>query len=473
MTSFEENLELLRSTLSDEQDITTICDDYVQGDQINPYSPDMYAQEYRELVKRAKTNIIRLPPVVVAQVSSIAGFRRVEDYEDDGTPVSKPFPQEWKDLKRCRLGVIESPIYTAAATYGQAFVEVSRGPSGEPKLNVLSSLNTTALFANPVSDEFPTLVYSLEREPADDVVGQAWGWDEVAKYDIRTDMHGEWYVAETYPHGLGVTPVVRFHCFLDTEGRASGLVEHLIEPQDRINQSVLDLLTAQAYTGQPVRTASGVTGEGVVDADGNPVIDPYTGKQATKPIRMDGRRLLTAESPDARFSTLAGADLRSLLEAIGDALNTFAIEGQMSPYIFHQGGFDNLSTDALAAIDAQFFRLINMLHDQWAESWCSIMRLFSKVRGDDAGASAFDSEVRWADYSIKTFAGIADGLAKVVDSLEIPKRGAWQLIPGVSASVLQQWDELKEKEGENGLEPDDPSGFESELNQTRRPVSIE
>ncbi|WP_344251837.1 phage portal protein [Brevibacterium sanguinis] len=467
-STLEENLELLRTTLAEEQEVTMQCDDYVRGDQVNPYSPNEYEEEYRELVARCKTNVIRIPPVVVSQVSSLAGFRRVEDYDESGEPISVPFPQEWKDLKRQRLGVIEKPIYHAAATYGQAFVEVFEGADGKPAINVLSSLNTVALFANPVSDEFPEVVYEFVSEPTDDEPGQAWGWDAENKYDIRTDAKGEWRIEEAAPHGLGVTPIVRFPCFLDTEGRVTGLVENLIEAQDRINQTVLDLLTGQAYTGSQVVTASGVTGEPVFDEHGHAVIDPNTGEQAVRPLQVSSRRVLTSPDKEAKFGTIGAGDLRSLMEALGNSLETFAILGQMSPYIFHQGGFDNLSTDALAAIDAQFFRLINMLHDQWAENWCSVMRLFSQINGDEAGVNAWDSEVRWADYSIKTFAGVADGLSKVVDSLGIPKRGAWQMIPGVSASMLQQWDELKAKEGEFGLDPEDPDAYAAEIEQSSR-----
>ena len=462
----EENLELLRKTLSEEQVITKECDDYVRGEQSNPYSPDEYTEEYRELVARAKTNVIRLPPAVVAQVSSVAGFRRVEDYDEEGEPVSVAFPQEWKDLKRCRLGVIEKPIYQAAATYGQAFVEVFKRDDGSPGLNVLSSLNTVALFDNPVSDEFPAVVYEFVKEPSDKEPGQAYGWDAEARYDVRTNSKGDWYVHSEEPHDLGVTPVVRFPCFLDSEGRATGLVEHLIEPQDRINQSVLDLLTGQAYTGSQIYTASGVKGEPVFDEAGNAVIDENTGEQAVRPLQLSSRRILTSDDPNAKFGSLGAGDLRSLMESLGNSLETFAILSQMSPYIFRQGGFDNLSTDALAAIDAQFFRLINMLHDLWAECWTSVLRLFAKIRGDEAGANAFDSEVRWADFSIKTFSGVADGLSKVVESLGVPQRGAWQMIPGVSASMLQQWDELKAKEGEFGLDPDDPSIYEDEIQQS-------
>lgn len=472
-STLEEHLELLRNTLEAEQEVTMLCDDYVRGEQNDPYSPDEYTEEYRELVARAKTNIIRIPPIVVAQVSAVAGYRRVEDYDDNGEPKSVPFPQEWKDLKRQRLGVTEKPIYNAACTYGQAFVEVYQDTFGRPRFRLLSSVNTTAIYEHAAADEFPVAAYELIQHPTDDLQGLAYGWDEEAKYDLRTNKKGEWEIFDAIPHNLGSAPIVRFPCFLDSEGRASGLVEHLIPGQDRVNQSALDLLTGQAYTGSQVYTASGVKGEPIFDEAGQAVIDENTGEQAVRPLQVSSRRVLTSDDPGAKFGTLGAGDLRSLIESLGNALEIFAITAQMSPYIFHQGSFDNISADALAAIDAQFLRLTGMLHDQWAESWCSVLRLFSRINNEEAGAEAYDSELRWADKTIKPFASYADGISKIAD-LGIPKRGLWQMVPGTTASILQQWDELKGEDDAYGIDPDDPAGYEREIRQstTSREVSV-
>lgn len=476
LSALEEHLELLRTTLEDEQRVTVLCDEYVRGDQTDPYSADEYTEEYRELVARAKTNIIRIPPIVIAQVSAVAGYRRMEDTGEDGETASKAFPQEWKDLKRQRLGITEKPIYNAAATYGQAFVEVYKDMLGRPKYRLLSSVNTVAIFDHPSSDEFPIAVYETLREPSDKLEGQALGWDAEAKYDIRTNDKGEWEIVDIFPHDLEVTPVVRFPCFLDSEGRVSGLVEHLIPGQDRVNQSVLDLLTGQAYTGSQVYTASGVKGEPVFDPDGNAVIDENTGEQAVRPLQVSSRRVLTSDDPGAKFGTLGAGDLRSLIESLGNALEIFAITGQMSPYIFHQGSFDNISADALAAVDAQFLRLVGMLHDQWAECWSSVLRLFAQINGEQDGAEAYDSELRWADKTIKPFASYADGIAKLRE-LNIPDRGLWQMVPGVTSSVIQQWEELRDEDDAYGLDPDDPAGYDSEIRQSTtrssREVSVD
>lgn len=459
------DIEDLLENLKAEQAVTTMCDAYVNGEHEDPWAPDEYDQEYKELKERAKVNLIRLPPLVVSQVSTVEGYRRVESYDDQGNPKSNRFPEEFKDFRRLRFGNLQSVVHEASAKYGQAFVEVYKD-GDRPGANILSSLNTTAIWDNPVSDEYPRSVFLLVSSPHNDVSGVAYGWDNVNKYELRTDKNGEWYAAKTVPHGFSHTPVARFPCFLDSEGRVTGIVENLIAPQDRVNQTILDLLTGQAYTGNQIYTATGVQGELVTDYDGTPKLDE-NGNEVYRPFRMSARRVLTSDAPDVKFDRIPAGSLEDLLSALGNALESFAVAGQQSPYIFH-GKISNLSADALAAIDSQFFRLVKHLHKQWGEAWASVFRLFAEARGDAAGADAWDVEVRWADFSIKTFSAFADGLAKVADSLDIPRRGLWHMVPETSSSTLEYWDELRDTEMDYAHDADDPGEFDRQVEYSRR-----
>lgn len=459
------DLDDLLDNLRAEQEITRRCDDYKNGVHADPWAPDEYDQEYAELKERAKVNIIRLPPLVVSEVSMVEGYRRVRSYDEDGEPVSDRFPQEFKDFRRLRLKNLQSVVHEASATYGQAFVEVY-DDGGEPGANILSSLNTTALWDNSVSDERPRSALMLVRDAKDETPGLAYGWDRTTKYTLETDSKGEWVVKESAEHGYSDTPIVRFPCFLDSEGRVSGLVENLIAPQDRVNQSVLDLLTGQAYTGNQIYTATGVQGELMFDYDGTPKLDE-NGQQMVKPFRMSARRVLTSDAPDVKFDRIPAGSLNDLLAALGNALEMFAVAGQQSPYIFH-GKISNMSADSLAALDSQFFRLVKHLHSQWGESWAAVFRLFAETRGDAEGAEAWDVEVRWADFSIKTFSAFADGLAKVADSLNIPRRGLWHMVPETSSSTLEYWDELAEKELDYGFDSDDGAEFDRQVAYSSR-----
>lgn len=464
--SFQADLGLLCDSLSCEQAVTRLCDDYVNGVQSDPWSPDELDREYAELKDRAKVNVIRLPPAVLASVSKLQGYRRVTSWTSEGEALeSERFPQEFKDWRRLRLGRVQHSLYQASATYGQSFVEVFVQDDGLPGAQVLSSLNTTAVWDNPVSDEFPRSVFTLVREAIDEGGGLAYGWDSVFKYRLVTNDSNEWVVAERVEHGLPSTPIVRFPCFLDTEGRVSGIVENLIEPQDRINQSVLDLLTGQAYTGNQVYTIAGVRGEKVLNTDGTPVVDE-NGNEVFRPFRMGARRVMTSDSENTKFDRIPAGSLTDLLSALASALELFAVAGQQSPYLF-SGKITNLSSEALAALDSQFFRLVKFLHSQWGEAWASVFRLFAFINGDLAGFEAWDVETRWEDFSIKTFSAYADGLSKVADSLQIPAEGLWHMIPGVSSSTVEYWKSLREVAP--GLSFDDSSPEDSFLSEARAP----
>lgn len=462
------DLPSLLHNLGLEREVTVLCDNYVNGEQADPWAPDEYDQEYQELKERAKVNLIRLPPLVLAEVSTVEGYRRIIDYDADGNPRSERFPEEFKDFRRLRFGNLQNVVHHASATYGQSFVEVFND-GGRPGANILSSLNTTALWDNPVSDELPRSVVTIVRNPADELPGLAYGWDAVNKYRLKTDKNGDWVRdGKPVPHGLSGTPIVRFPCFLDSEGRVSGLVENLIEPQDRVNQSVLDLLTGQAYTGNQVYTIAGARGEKVLDYDGSPKLDAE-GNEVYKPFRMSARRVITSDSTDTKFDRIPAGSLEDLLAAIGNSLEMFAVAGQQSPYIFH-GKISNLSSDALAALDSQFFRLVQLLHSQWGEGWSTMFRLFAEIRGDRAGAEAWDTEVRWADFSIKTFSAFADGLAKIADSLQIPHEGLWHMVPNVSSSTIEFWRELKDKGLDYEFDGEAEGEFDRQVDMSAQPA---
>jgi hypothetical protein len=50
-----------------------------------------------------------------------------------------------------------------------------------------------------------------------------------------------------------------------------------------------------------------------------------------------------------------------------------------------------------------------------------------------------------------------DGLSKGVESLGVPQRAAWSLIPGITSGQLQDWESLKDDEVAdmklNGIDP--------------------
>jgi hypothetical protein len=87
-------------------------------------------------------------------------------------------------------------------------------------------------------------------------------------------------------HGASECPVTRFVATVDLEGRTIGVVEPMIPLQNRINQTVFDLLVAQTYGSFQVRTVTGMVPptkmkpviENGVTVDWEPDINPDTGE---------------------------------------------------------------------------------------------------------------------------------------------------------------------------------------------------
>lgn len=126
--------------------------------------------------------------------------------------------------------------------------------------------------------------------------------------------------------------MTRFSAYVDLEGRTLGVIEPMICLQDRINQTVFDLLLAQSYGSTKVRTVTGMappvqrnpeTGEPVLDELGNPI--PLQ-------INHNSRRFLFAEDPDVRFGSLDETPLQGFIESIDMSIRHLSALAQAPPH---------------------------------------------------------------------------------------------------------------------------------------------
>src|SRR5664279_3967259 len=158
--------------------------------------------------------------------------------------------------------------------------------------------------------------------------------------------------------------------------------------QDRLNQTVFDLMVAQTYASFRVRYATGMTpppmmervpilvGEirhklasdspfiespsetvygyrmvAVLDSDGNPI---------PAPVRADATRFLVAEDPDTKFGDLPPTELSGFIAAAHHVIGQMAVIGSLPPY-YLLGHLANLSADALSVAESSLQRLISQL----------------------------------------------------------------------------------------------------------------
>lgn len=459
--------EMYQTLRKDRADVFDICHKYFMGEHTQPYAPREASDQIRDLQERSITNWVPLLVNLPSQVSFVDGYRRGsfgETNEADGS--SKPaggvkrFSPEYECWQRNGFDAKQAVIYRAALQYGHSFVHVNNTNEDKKKLKleVLSTRNTIAYFEDPINDVIPVNVLTIKSYPRDENrPGIAVYWDEINRYDLEYTSAEEFVLKNTTPHEMEVCPVVRYTCYIDDEGATSGVIRPIIAMQDRVNQAAFSTNITADFGAFKVRTAAGLQVNFKIDpATGEPLIDPVTGKPVPEPIAISQAKLLVSGNPDTKFGQLDETPLQGYLLAEDQAVRNLAAIAQF-PLHALLGNVSNLSAEALNALEAQFMRFLQHLHTSWGDSHEQLFRMICIALGDKAGADSFGGEVRWRDMSSKAFGAMLDGLAKGVESLGVPKRAAWSLIPGITSGQLQDWEELREDEisemQELGMDP--------------------
>ncbi len=461
-------------------------DEYVNGDQPGPYTPKGANQEYKILAQRAQTNMLKIVLATPAQSLFAEGYRETATAVDlkPAEPGAKIDSKSnlWSAWQRNRLDSRQSALYREVLKSGVAFVGVNQPETGAdarynyPRAFTLSPLRTVALYVDPANDDVPTVVFTVDRLP-EKSLGRGRMWDSDQVYNFKIDADGTVSNIQKTPHGFDFCPIVPFYAFRDLEGRTSGIIAHLLPIQDRLNQTIFDLLVAQTYGSFLVRYATGMTPPplrermaitvGEVRGRRDPAHELYgapddtvygyrmvtvvddSGNPLPAPVSADITRFLVAEDPDTKFGTLDATPLDGFIASAAMSLSHLATISQLPPH-YLLGNIANLSADALAVAESSLQRMISEFQHGFGEAWEQVMALFAVAtdREPDYGA-----EIMWRDTSPKSFASTVDGLVKLAEGGIVPRKGIRSMIPGVTAGALDTWQELEDEEAANPTDP--------------------
>lgn len=447
-------LEQMHDTiLADREDYNKLHD-YREGKHVVPHAPRIQRAEISQLARRATTNLIDLAVNIPAQLSFVDGYRRDEEM----------FPPEWDVWVRSRMAQKQTTSFVSALTYGNAYIALENLGTEDRTLKLLPTRDTVAFYYDPVNDRYPSYVLTIRSRPRSErVPGVAVYYDAEQIVELNFDHEGKFSVKEIYPHNLGDTPVGRLTCFLDDEGNSTGIVDHLIAPQDRVNQTAFDLLSTQTFSAFKLRTASGVEGEQIYNADGEPMYNE-DGTPQMRSIPVDPSTWVQTDNPDARFGTLDETPLDGFLEALRLSVQHFAVQGQLPPHAL-LGNLSNLSAETLVAAMSQTQRLAHVLKTSWGQTIVDLMELIARDMDTedhvDPETGLYKGEVRWRDMSDHTLAAQVDALGKGAQMLEIPTRALWPKFPGVSTGEIEEWERLREEERMDQF--DDPRGEDASV----------
>jgi hypothetical protein len=342
------------------------------------------------------------------------------------------------------LDARQAAVHRGALTFGHAFTLTEKTPTGV-RTKGLSALRTAAVYEDPANDDTPHAALTVTRRPNGDLSGVARMFDAANEYRVTfksfTDADSI-RVTRVGRHGASECPVTRFAAAVDLEGRTVGVVEPMIPLQNRINQTVFDLLVAQTYASFKVRTATGMAPPIRRDSDGEPVLDD-NGQPSPLPINVNAKRFLFAEDPDVKFDSLAETPLGGFIDSIDMSIRHLSAISQTPPHHL-LGQIANLSAEALLAAETALSRKIEEFRKGFGESWERVFRVAAEMAGDTASAADYAGEVLWRDMEMKSLAQSADGLGKLAEALSIPRRGLWSRVPGVTATEIREWEQIRE-----------------------------
>jgi hypothetical protein len=454
-TPIEIARQLLNIIVSDHDRMKRV-DMYIHGFHDDPYMPDRADEEYKLLARRAVSNWIPLIIGTPCQAMYVDGFRRANSAETEkdskGQPRVTPTDQtaEWDHWQRSRLDARQLAIHRGALAYGHSFALTEMGPDGRTYTKGLSAMRTSAVFEDPGNDDVPYAALTITQYPkTDNKPGKALMWDSTYVYEVSFkslhDLKKGLTVSAGPAHGAEECPVTRFTASVDLEGRTVGVVEPMIPLQNRINQTVFDLLVAQTYGSFQVRTVTGMVPPNQIDPEtGDEILDAY-GQPIPVPINFNARRFMFAEDHEAKFGSLQGTALGGYIESIDMSIRHLAAVSQTPPH-YLLGQIANLSAEALQAAETALSRKVEEFKHSFGESWERVFRLSAQMEGNAASANDMHGEVVWRDMENKSLAQSADALGKMAEALGIPKRGLWKRVPNATEREIQEWEDLADQE---------------------------
>lgn len=424
---------------------------WVRGEVHDIYVPASATAEYRKLVAQARFNILPLLVSSLAQNLFVDGYRPAGLSANAGT---------WTVWQANRMDARQAGLYRAALRYGYSYATVlpaeEDAEEGHPVITPWSPRRMTALYADPINDEWPRYAVSvgIPRPVLDakspHMVTDITVHDDVAVYtfEVPAEMvtpaaHGAF--SEYLPfeglaidaarvtvaeHGMGVCPVVRYlDSFGDLDDGPEGVVWPMLPAQRQLNQTTFGLSMAELYEAFRQRW---VTGMAIPeDADGNPV----------EPWNAAVNRVWHAESPDTKFGDFAETNLSGYLDSRDKTLLYVASARQIPPHSLVVGNaVSNVSAEALAALEAGHQQDIAEHKTSFGESNEQLLRLCGRAMGDEAAWEDRSAQVVWRDTTPRSLAQIADALGKLAAQLEIPPRELWERVPGVTQQDIQRWE---------------------------------
>ena len=391
-----------------------------------------------KLMARSQTNFLPLILDQFSQSLKVADYFTADDYESAGP---------WKHWQRNSLDARQTGVHRATLQYGEAYVVVTPGGVKDaPVIRGVSPTRMVALYGEPiewkaedygpVDTDWPMMALEIRDQSmrlydeefvyffgAKSAPSLASGWLE-QPYKSPRNLE----FIEKRPHGVGVVPVVRFRDrqLLDGEEQ-SGIIEPLINIQDRIDETTFEMSAAQYFAAFKQRYVMGWVPD-----------DEAAG------LKMKAADTWFFEDPEVKAGQFDETPLDGYIASKNSAVRDLAAIAQVPAQNLGSDSVSNISAEGLASLESARDRKSSEIQTSLGESWEQVFRTAAFIEGDEKAAADFQSEVKWEDATARSFAQQVDGLGKLATMLDVPVEALWELIPGWDRGMARRAARLAE-----------------------------
>lgn len=421
-------LHTMYRKLSERTSQMELMNQYYSGDHPLPFLTHAHdskmRSEFRTLLEDSRSNFCRLVVDVVEERLKVEGFRLSAGADE------RADQRSWDIWQANQLDSESQTAFVEALVKGVAYLSVWHGDSDDdyPTIAVEDPLETIVAY-QPGSgflkraaalkvwqDEWtgvdranvylPDGIYKFERASSSDDRATVTSGDsfEDPKSPVRSSASspsGSWKPLETdefVANPLGVVPIVPIRNRprrLLLEGESE--LTDVYRVQNQINGFLFLLALAGYFGAHRQRWAVGLT---IMEDDAGRPVEPFN-------TAID--RLWQAEDPNVRFGEFDQTSLDGYIKAIEQKILHIAVTTRTPRhYLIEQG--QSPSGDAIRSAESGLTKKVERKQRPFGEGLEEAIRLARRFQGETD--APVDSEIVWADPSIKTEAETTDAAIK-------------------------------------------------------------
>lgn len=401
---------------------------------------------FRRFQKMAQSNYVGQVVNAVSARMAVEGIRMTNDPEAD--------QDAWDIWQYSQMDSYQNMLLTTALATGLAYVSVwpDEDDPGQIIMAPEHPAEVTHELAPGTLRKMAAALKIYPDEIAGDWVTTLWLPDGIYEWRSGGDWDGWslWTPTQTYDNPYGDIPVRPLLNKPTLRGGWSSEMSDGIPIQQRINQTLLNMMVAEEAVAFPQRWATGLELE--KDADG----------AAKRPFRSGADSLWVSEDENVKFGQFPESKFDGYLAIISSDVETLAAVTATPMFAMSAKLSVPPSAEALTAMESSLVKKVEARQRVFGEALEDAFRLAFRMKGDPR-ADETGAEVIWKDPSIKSDAAVADWVTKAA-SVGVPQEVLWEKL-GASPQEIQRWSTMAMSEafrnlvmqvGAAGQEPGQP-----------------